>query len=292
MWRLKVKIVNPKNWLEWRDKGIGSSDAPAVMGMSPWVSPLELWQRRTHRLGPLEQTYPMLHGLQTEPIARELYQENTGIEIPKKLVMHDNHDFVRASLDGLNVEKEKVVEIKCPLGPKDHFLARKGQIPDKYLYQCVHQLMITGFDRLDYFSFFQGEGVLIHLKRDKKLEQKLFKEESIFWECVLKDIPPGKKNLKGEVMNSQNRSPFTAREVVEILQLAKSIGVTHMKLDGFEAAFDLTRPIESEERNSDVRECPECSEPMIEGQYGLYCKACYVGRKEQKKEFFKTRKSR
>ena len=35
---------NSPEWHEWRRKGIGSSDAPAVMKVSPWMTPYMLWE--------------------------------------------------------------------------------------------------------------------------------------------------------------------------------------------------------------------------------------------------------
>ena len=36
-----------EEWLDWRKKGIGSSDAPIIMGVSPWKTPFELWEEKT-----------------------------------------------------------------------------------------------------------------------------------------------------------------------------------------------------------------------------------------------------
>lgn len=34
-------------WLEQRRKGIGGSDAPVIMGVNPWRSPMDLWLEKT-----------------------------------------------------------------------------------------------------------------------------------------------------------------------------------------------------------------------------------------------------
>lgn len=38
---------NTKEWLEWRSQGIGASDAPIIMGASPWKTPYKLWLEKT-----------------------------------------------------------------------------------------------------------------------------------------------------------------------------------------------------------------------------------------------------
>ena len=37
-------------WLEWRKKGIGGSDASVVCGINRWKSPVELWMEKTNQL--------------------------------------------------------------------------------------------------------------------------------------------------------------------------------------------------------------------------------------------------
>jgi len=49
------KIASTENmayeeWLEWRKKGIGGSDASAVCGVSRYRSPIELWLEKTGQL--------------------------------------------------------------------------------------------------------------------------------------------------------------------------------------------------------------------------------------------------
>ncbi|CDQ09868.1 YqaJ viral recombinase family protein [Acidithiobacillus ferrivorans] len=49
-----VKLVSTKEmsreeWLQLRNRAIGSSDAPVAIGMSRYKSPLELWMEKTGR---------------------------------------------------------------------------------------------------------------------------------------------------------------------------------------------------------------------------------------------------
>ena len=42
-------IVSEAQWHAERAKGIGGSEAAAIVGLSPWCSNVELWQRKTGR---------------------------------------------------------------------------------------------------------------------------------------------------------------------------------------------------------------------------------------------------
>lgn len=92
----------------------------------------------------------------------------------------------------------------------------------------------------------------------------------------------------------QNVPAYSAREVVEILEKAKALGVISIKLSGFEAEWEIPRDTETAperepeapakrplptEPTSDP--CDVCGEEKIEGQFGLYCRKCYLRRKEE-----------
>lgn len=76
---------------------------------------------------------------------------------------------------------------------------------------------------------------------------------------------------------------YTAREVVEILNRAKQLGVTSLKLDGFEASFlpQLEAPKPTFSNN---KYCGHCNSEMVPGRNGLYCKSCFIARKEAAKK--------
>lgn len=186
---------NTQEWLAWRMRGIGGSDAPIIMNESPWSTRFELWARKTNRMLPLKITYPMRRGIKLEAVARERYEEITGVPMPKRCLQRTDYQFARASFDGLNMEQRQGVEIKCP-GQKDHVLALENKIPQKYIWQCAHLCWVSGLDAIDYFSYnprenFDGPKVAkVRFNRDLEMERKLIKEEEIFWEYILNDEPP------------------------------------------------------------------------------------------------------
>lgn len=187
--RQKTVQQQTPDWIEWRRKGIGSSDAPAIMSASPWVTPLQLWELKTGRREPEPSNFAMKRGLALEPNARDSYEQITGIRMPSALSKSKEHDFIRASLDGVNKHARIVLEIKCS-GREDHGKALNGKIPDKYLWQCVHHLLVTGLDRVHYFSFDGAEGVIVEFQRDEHLESRLLSKEIEFWNWVCTDTPP------------------------------------------------------------------------------------------------------
>lgn len=183
-------IQGSNEWLMWRRLGICSSDAPQLMGCSPWGTPTTLWLNKTGRVGEKVSNFAMQRGINLEPKARAMYELKHGIEMPAALCVHPKYDFIRASLDGHNPELRKVLEIKCP-GKVDHALAVSGQVPEKYKWQIVLQLLAADALTCDYWSFDGAEGVRIVVPRDYVLEDILLKASRDFWHNhVLTDTPP------------------------------------------------------------------------------------------------------
>ena len=69
------------DWLKYRRRGIGGSDAAAVCGISRYKSPFELWLDKTGQLTEQEAGEPAYWGTQLEPVVRNEFQKRSGIEV-------------------------------------------------------------------------------------------------------------------------------------------------------------------------------------------------------------------
>lgn len=181
------------DWLAWRQKGIGSSDAPVLMGCYDFKTPFQLYEEKTNPLSEKEKgtNWAMQRGHDLEPLARAQYELLCDIEMLPALLVHPKYQYIRASLDGYNAEANRVLEIKCP-GAKDHQTALKEKrVPEKYYAQLQHQLLVTGAERVDYYSFDGTSGVLIEVYPDQDFIAQLLLRERYFWEQnVEKGTPP------------------------------------------------------------------------------------------------------
>ncbi len=188
-----MKLLNFKTkqeWLSWKDTVLGSTAAMAIMGVSPWMTKEECWAFYTGRKLPQKSMPWMKRGLDLEPLARREYMLQTNIEVAPAWAEHDKFDFIGASFDALNVKHKKLVEIKCP-GEKDHAVALSGKIPEKYIWQLEHQLLVTGYEKMDYFSFDGQNGVIIPYKKNPLFQNALLKALQEMWRCIVEDRPPG-----------------------------------------------------------------------------------------------------
>lgn len=91
-------------WFRARSGGrtIGASDVPTILGVNPWETPLALWAKMTGR-AEHEETLAMRIGKTLEPLARQMYEQQTGerllYEAPFLLVRNDAYPRLHASPD-------------------------------------------------------------------------------------------------------------------------------------------------------------------------------------------------
>lgn len=148
-------------WLQWRRSGIGSSDAAAVHGCSPYKTPLELYEDKFSELSDNieeETSFVMERGNQFEPIARKLFAAEWAIQnldrdgeefAPRRAVSADLPILI-CSLDGCTKECDETIEIKYQGAEAHERVAdeklpiRGGRVPEHYWMQCQHNLLVTG----------------------------------------------------------------------------------------------------------------------------------------------------
>ncbi|NGX60488.1 MAG: hypothetical protein KR126chlam3_01663, partial [Chlamydiae bacterium] len=180
---------NTEEWLEFRKMKIGSSDAPIIMGKSPWKTPQQLWEEK---MGLRESSYEstaMHRGKHLEPAARKAFEKETGLVVWPNVLIHPEHEFIIASLDGITMDGKAAVEIKCP-GQKTHQMALNGEIPRHYQIQMQHQLAVTGLKEMFYYSYDGQRGVTLKVQRDNALIEALFEKEQEFFCCMQEHTPP------------------------------------------------------------------------------------------------------
>lgn len=186
---MSAVVQNTPEWLEYRKNKIGASDAPIIMKVSPWKTPYELWEEKIGLKTSDEQNFAQKRGNSLEEKARTCFEEKTGIIMFPSVIVHPDHPWMMASLDGMDIEQHHIVEIKCP-NAEDHKLAKRGEIPEKYYPQLQHQLEVSGIDMAYYFSFDGEDGVIVEVGRNTKYIREMVDEEEKFYKCMKDAMPP------------------------------------------------------------------------------------------------------
>lgn len=203
-------VTNREEWLKARLKGIGASEAAAIVGQSPYMTNVELWELKTGRKTAIDiSDKPCVqYGKTAEEYLRELFK----LDYPQYIVGYDEFGlvanckecpFIFATLDGDLTEKGRkgVLEIKTTeIQQSSQWAKWDNQVPQSYFLQILHQLIATGYDFaiLNAQIKYHKNGEMLKTIRNYRIERSdilddieyLKSEEIKFWQYVLEDKRP------------------------------------------------------------------------------------------------------
>jgi len=183
-----------EEWLEYRRKGIGGSDASVVCGINRYKSPVELWLDKTGQIPPQEAGEAAYWGTQLETFVRAEFTKRTGIEVTRRseLLQSEEYPFMLANLDGIC----EVPDVgTCIFEAKTASAYKVGEwedaIPDEYALQLAHYMAVTGYAGA-YIAVLIGGNTFKwkFVERDEELISMLIELESAFWNHVQDCTPP------------------------------------------------------------------------------------------------------
>lgn len=186
---------NPKaysdEWYQQRSSGIGASEIAAVLGVSPWMSALELWQRKVEPQPKDERNEErllwghLLEGAIIGELCRRADVKRADWE--PCLMRCQEHSWAIATPDDL-LESGEPVEVKN----LSEWTGRSwDDIPEHYELQCQHQMLVTGAKRCLFGALIGGqELVWCWIERDEDSIARIVKAGSEFWRRVVEMDPP------------------------------------------------------------------------------------------------------
>ena len=184
-------------WFDARRTGIGGSDVAAILGLSKWKTPLQVYQeKRGELLSDQPDNDAMRWGRYLEPVVRQAYADATGHEVRvlDQMVRHPRYDFMLANLDGYVLPHNgprRVFEAKTARAADGWGKPGSDQVPQQYLLQVQHYLAVTGFVVADVAVLIGGSDFRIYeVPEDRELQDMLCDACAEFWERVQRGQPP------------------------------------------------------------------------------------------------------
>ena len=185
--------MDEKRWLECREHGpkgdieytVGGSDVATIFGLSPWMTPLELWMIKKGRLKPKSKPNPLQleMGHLLEPIAAHFYAQRTGDTVIDDTYMYQHADFpyALADIDRQLIRKANgepgVLECKsCTYRKADEW--SDGAYPLNYDFQLRYYLAVKDVN-YGAFSAIWGNNPNTDLATPSLIRDKV-KEDMIF----------------------------------------------------------------------------------------------------------------
>ena len=190
---VNVKDISHLEWLEYRQVGIGGSDAAAACGLSPWKSQAQLYFEKTTPIKMTEDNERMRQGRDFEDYVAKRFTEETGKKVRRNnFMMRDKeYPFLLADIDREVVGENAILECKTT-SPFNKSQWEDGQIPLQYELQCHHYMMVTGAERC-YIAclIFSTDFFYRVIERDEEVIEMLREREIDFWRnYVEKEVIP------------------------------------------------------------------------------------------------------
>lgn len=209
-----------------RRHGIGGSDVPAILGVSPWRDRTDVWMEKTSHPAwrPKAVTPEMRWGTLLEPVLRQAYEQDTGrkVHAPGDKTYWAEDHIRYAHLDGL-IEGEGIWEAKVPF---QTFRLWQDEPPVFVLAQVQHYMDVTGEPWCDVSALMPGADFQTYrVPADPEAQASIRIALTEFWDHVQRGEPPDP--LPVAVEYPRSKSDFTlvaddeAEELVRIIRAMK-----------------------------------------------------------------------
>lgn len=180
-------------WLAARRKGIGGSDASAILGLNPYTTPLKVYLDKIGKAEEVETNEAMRQGTDLEQYVAERFMEETGKKVKKcnKILQHAGYMWMLANIDRKIVGENAGLECKTT-SPYSKFKFDEGEINPHYYWQSMHYMAVTGADKWYVAILVLGKSFhVFEIARDEDAIKSLIRAEREFWEeHVVPKVPP------------------------------------------------------------------------------------------------------
>jgi putative phage-type endonuclease len=252
-------------WREERRSYLGASDAPIVLGVSPYRSAFELWLEKTGQAEPQPESPIMRYGKRVEAAIAQEYEDETGRTLQRfhRVIHHRRYPELAANPDRRVVGERGLVQIKTSwTGWTD--------VPDHVRVQVQHEMGVTGAEWVDVALGTGFAGLKLYtVERNERLIEHMFTVERDWWQRhVVEGIEPERtgryrdevRGVDVMVASSAQAAAMTAlrdlRDAVarleareaNIVEWLKASMAGAMRLDGRDYGFSVSwRPTKERE---------------------------------------------
>ena len=201
-----------EEWLQERRKGIGGSDASAILGMNPYKTNIEVWQEKTGRVQAEDISHKsyVKYGVDAEEYLIKLF----SLDFPQyevrpnnnyRTIQHPEYPFIVGTLDAdlkeRFTDREGILEVKTTeILNSMHREKWNDRMPDNYYIQCLHYLLASGRGfvilKAQLKTVYDQDVRLntrhYHIERREVQDDLdyLLEKELTFWQYVIKDKKP------------------------------------------------------------------------------------------------------
>lgn len=209
---MSYTIIRPqdrKEWLQHREKGIGSSEVGTILGLNPFETPYQLWRRKKGLDAPKQENFAMKAGHYLEDAVSLFYRDETGKEIIKRsagdwLIVNNEKPFLRVSPDRTywipdmpkNDHNKGILECKTTQMEID-----EDSVPQHWFCQLQYQLGVAELP----------QGALAWLTMGRKFGFKDFMFDKEFYTWMIGEV---EKFWRDYIIGDQEPLPVNVDDVL------------------------------------------------------------------------------
>lgn len=193
-----------EDWLRLRKRGIGGSDAAAVLGLDPYRTVHDVYADKLSDSIEQDDNPHMKRGRKLERLIISEYAETHPEDtiMPGQPTYHDLHQWMIGTPDGYIIspqhQNKGVIEVKCPAKYAFEKIKLEG-IPPHYVVQMQHYLAITGltWGRFIIFNADSWEMITVDVSVFTEKEQAAYITAlETFWnEHIIPQVPPTSESV-------------------------------------------------------------------------------------------------
>lgn len=256
-----------EEWLQQHRTGLGGSDIGAILGLSPYRTPVDVWAEKTGRSPGQDETLQMRFGTYAEEFVAREYSVKTGHEVqrftsmlrhPVAPVLGNVDRLVIPSGAKIASHKQEIrtdrgLECKtasafASFNADDWGDEGTDLIPASYLVQCATYMALTGCTFWDLAVLFGNQEIRIYnLKRDTDLEGEIIARSTEWWDRhVVADVPPEptcdsdiKRLYPSDNGTAVEANPKSLELIARAVELKAQISALEVELEGDKKAGSI-----------------------------------------------------
>lgn len=254
-------------WLAARQQGLGGSDLGAILGLSKYCTPVDVWADKTGRSQAIEPSLQMRFGTYAEEFVAREYSNQTGRQVQRfNTMLHHPTAPILSNIDRLvipegqkrashksEIRTDRLLEAKtasafAASGSDEWGEAGTDLIPPSYLVQVATYMMLTGCQYADLAVLFGNQEVRVYnIRRDLELEQEIVARATEWWRLhVVADVAPEpicdadiKLLYPTDNGTSVEANPKTLQLIAQAQELKAQIAALEAELEGDRKAGTL-----------------------------------------------------
>lgn len=212
-----VGHTDDADWLDHRKSGIGASEMSAVLGVSRWATPLDVYLDKTGA-EPREVGEAAYWGHRLESIVLDELAKRAEIDVTPdgRLLRSAAHEWALATLDGHTWDGRQIIPVEAKTAGQYFEDEWADGAPEGYRVQVHQQMLVTGAPYA-YLAVLLGGNRFMwsRIERDEALIALVIAKGHDMWRRV-RELDPPPATAPGDKLATLRQFPEDDGEVVEL----------------------------------------------------------------------------